>query len=408
MPEVWLQDTFTVSQRTMTDEGFLVINGNKLARPGILEYRAIELGLEDRSPMERVRVYRSPEVLFHPDVISSAKSKPVSIRHSGGLLDSKSVKKFSVGHLKDDISRSEEDFLTGGIVVMAEEGVRAINDGARELSLGYKSNLEFTPGVAPDGERYDARMTSMKVNHVALTTKARCGSDCVISDSNTEGDTMPMETQKFHFDGVDYDLTPTGVQIISKLQGQRDAAIDSLSAAEAKVTATMDSSAQEVGKLQAEIDVLKGSQMTAEQLDQAVAERSEFLTTVKTLDSAFETKGKDDATIRRDVVAKMCNLDSEDAKLQNDAYVQARFDMLVEHSTKTSTATARTVPQKAQGSYSILSGVHTDSKPANNMTQSQQARAALMQRNATGQAPAPARTAAPAAAFPVPEPLGGK
>lgn len=54
---------------------------------------------------------------------------------------------------------------------------------ARELSAGYKCELVWGDGIAPDGTSYQAKQVSIRGNHIALVPAGRAGSECRIGDS---------------------------------------------------------------------------------------------------------------------------------------------------------------------------------------------------------------------------------
>ncbi|MGL5729314.1 MAG: DUF2213 domain-containing protein, partial [Plesiomonas sp.] len=57
--------SYSITQREYTPEGFLRVPGH-VARPGIQQYLASELGL-DGDPNRIVNVYRPPEEVFSTD-----------------------------------------------------------------------------------------------------------------------------------------------------------------------------------------------------------------------------------------------------------------------------------------------------------------------------------------------------
>ena len=63
MPK-YIQDKISTENFKVTDEGFLVFEDAKIARTGIQEYYAFELGLTDRDPLDVIKVFRPAEEVF--------------------------------------------------------------------------------------------------------------------------------------------------------------------------------------------------------------------------------------------------------------------------------------------------------------------------------------------------------
>jgi hypothetical protein len=66
------------------------------------------------------------------------------------------------------------------------------NGEARELSVGYTTDLSWTPGVTPDGATYDGVQRSIRANHHALVPVARGGRNLVFGDQATQQLAQPM------------------------------------------------------------------------------------------------------------------------------------------------------------------------------------------------------------------------
>jgi hypothetical protein len=211
--------------------------------------------------------------------------------------------------------------------------------------MGYEGTIEFSDGVTPDGAAYQAVMTSMKMNHLALVDKARGGEQLRIGDSpapdvssgQQKGGRMATEMKKVLVDGLTVETTEQGAQALEKLQKQ---VTDSASV----VQALKDAHSAELAKRDAEIDALKAKVLSDAAIDARVAARADLISKAKAVHDA-DYSGKTDAEIRRAaVVAKL-----GDAAIAGkaDAYVDARFDILVEDSANTGTDPVRQALQDA-------------------------------------------------------------
>lgn len=320
---MFLYDRINIStQRRYTDEGFLEVPAF-IARPGIQEYNAFELGLTDRDPTVVVRVYRPPEAVFEQASLDSFSNKPVTNNHPPGLIDSNNAIKFAVGHTGKQIAKVEGK-VQATLHVISKEAIDEIEAGKTQLSNGYTADVTFSPGVTPDGDSFDALQHNIRGNHIAIVDRARGGPELQVFDDHPK----PQETKMpklITIDGVDYEVSEQAAQAIGKVQQKVADAADTAKA-QAKVhQQALDAVKAEKDSLQAQLDEAKSKVMTAEQLDARIEERSRLIEDARKVFPDVEWKGKTEKEIRQAVVdtkAKNVNGDSEE-------YIKARFDMLV-------------------------------------------------------------------------------
>jgi len=174
---VYIKDRFKIdSKRIYSDEGFLKVPA-RIGRSGIQEYSAIEMGMTDREPHEKVTVLRPEEEVFSDATLKSFGFKPITNNHPPELLDSKNAKKFSVGMSDRKVIR-DGDFMATDLNVFDADAIADVEFGKAEISNGYTADIDFTPGVTSDGVQYDAIQRNIRGNHIAIVTRGRAGSDC--------------------------------------------------------------------------------------------------------------------------------------------------------------------------------------------------------------------------------------
>jgi len=321
-----------MSKRTKTPEGYLMVADNRMARPGLLTYLAREIDYPGRRGDEFVTVYRPPALVFDQAVVGSFRSKPVTMGHPGEKVTAKNFRGTAAGFSKDDI-RVEDNHLVGSLLITDAEVVDYVEkQGNIEISLGYDADIDYTPGSGPDG-KYDATFTRMTGNHIALVPRGRNGRSCRISDADKEKEPTMA---KVVLDGVTYELSDQGVELVQKLQAQAQAEqanTAKLVAEHAKAIADAEANAKAeaqktIDKLQAQLDDAKSKIVTDEEIEKRVKARAELLNTVKTLIQDFDAAGKSDAAIRAEVVSQVCKIDVKD---RSPEYIQARFDALTEN-----------------------------------------------------------------------------
>lgn len=134
----------------------------RFTRIGVLEYE-----LPDGT---KRREYRPPDEVFRPESMATLVEAPVTHLHPPtGKVDASTYSVFSKGHVSSDVGPENDRYLAGTAVVQDADTVRRV--GERELveiSAGYTSKLDMTPGITPEGEPYDCIQRDIKYNHVAL------------------------------------------------------------------------------------------------------------------------------------------------------------------------------------------------------------------------------------------------
>lgn len=333
-----------------TDEGYLVFANAKLARTGIQEYFAFELGTPDgMKPMDKIRVYRPDEEVFKPSSMDSFSLKPVTNGHPPVMVDQGNLKKFQVGVVGENIRR-EDSHMVARVVVTDPKAIQDIEDGKVELSNGYLSDYVWESGTTPDGEQYDAKQVNIRGNHVALVDKGRCGGSCRVLDSiglkdcgcesqlcNCKENKVMADAVTFNVFGIDLEIPKAAAQGLkkaldqeaeekSKLEKKLDALNEEKKKLEDQIAEEKKKTDQEKEKLEGERDELK-VQLESTDVDKLVSERMEFLSKVKKINKDFEVEGKDEKEIIRTIVSDA--YPNEDFKEKSEDYLQSRFDVLV-------------------------------------------------------------------------------
>lgn len=163
--------------REITPEGYLLCRDVPIARIGTLMYADGEVPVAaDNTGL--IIIYRGEEVLFDPITIASAEGKPITDDHPADWVTPDNWKELSKGFGKD-VRRGEgadSDYLMADLLVTDKETIQKVLDGKVEISLGYDADyLETSKGKG--------LQSNIRVNHIALVEKGRCGSRCSIGDS---------------------------------------------------------------------------------------------------------------------------------------------------------------------------------------------------------------------------------
>jgi hypothetical protein len=217
--------------------------GGAVGRSGILRYV---------NPDGSARVeYRPESEAFHADTLDTLRGAPVTLGHPG-MVSAANFAAVAVGHASDTPPQRESDLLVTELVIQDARAIAAVERGdARELSLGYLMDFDPTPGTAPDGTRYDGVQRNVRINHVALVAKGRAGDRASLRlDSAGNAHLEEHPTMKIEvIEGTEYEVGTAPHKAacerrdsaararqdeVTKLTGERDAALARASQAEAR------------------------------------------------------------------------------------------------------------------------------------------------------------------------------
>lgn len=323
-----LHDTIAVEDVLsphITRDGYLAAEA-RVARTGIQMYRASELGM-DGDPNRVVRVYRPPEEVFAADSLASYAYRPVTLNHPDVMVDASNWKEHSRGQTGAEVLRDKE-FVRVPMVLMDAGAIDEWKQGKRELSMGYTMDLDTTSGTTPNGEQYDAVQRNLRMNHLALVTRARGGSELRLGDDDKGGKPMPdTKLTTVMVDGLSVETTDAGAQAISKLSKELADSKEAKATADKAHADALKAKDTELAAKDAEIEKLKGSQLSDEDLDKRVKDRADLISTAKAI-ADIDYTGKSDGDIRKTAVVAKLGADS--VKDKSDDYIAARFDILAE------------------------------------------------------------------------------
>lgn len=321
--QITVQDrqTYKITQREFTDEGFLRVPG-KVARTGIQQYLACELGL-DGDPNRIINVYRPEEEVFSDDSLASFDGVDITLQHPDTLVDSINYSRVSKGVVRGSGMRTDDNFVQCNLLIKAKDTVDAVLSGTCELSAGYTATYDDTPGTAPDGTPYQFRQTNIRINHVAVVDRARAGSSARIFDTKTTGDKAMHQI-----------TTDTG-RVLEVADAAVADAFDRLNKRVNDAEATAKSAQASLDASKAEVDNLKDKLENAVKAssDEAIKARVEEIAQVQTkarkvAGDQFSCDSVNSTEIMRAALA--ARHPKRDFADKSADYIHAAFDMAAE------------------------------------------------------------------------------
>jgi hypothetical protein len=332
-------DKVTIAGTRVREDGYLVVDA-RVARTGIQTYLGSEVGRPD---LATVNVYRPEAEVFNTDAMSSFAHRPVTDDHPTVAVTADNWKQLSVGQTDGDIKR-DGDFLRVPLMVADAITIQKVQGGKRELSAGYTCDLQWGSGTTPEGLQYDATQTNIRANHVAIVTRGRAGKDVRIGDNALKWGTAPitnahdketsMTTRIIMVDGLSVETTDAGAQAIEKLQRDNQTLRDGMTAKEKEKDDELKAKDAAMSKLQAQLDDAQSKVLDQAAIDKLVADRSALEAAAARIAKDVKPAGLSDADLKKAVVKSVLGDKLPADKLEDQAYVGARFDILAEDAVK--------------------------------------------------------------------------
>ena len=332
MKKVKRFDLFNCDNVEMLSTGFLRVPVFA-ARTGIQVYR--------KADGSSLKEFRPAEEVFSKDAMSTLRSCPITDDHPSEMVTMDNVKELMVGHTSDVVRNEDNKFLATDAIITDKAVIDKIKTGKVQVSMGYEVDLEENPGEF-NGQRYDMIQRNIRHNHLAIVDRGRAGpevrlrldgDDAVsVDDKQTKEDQMGKLTiNEKEFD-VPTDLAKevnglikANAKLEKAAKKDEDDGSEALEAIEAKLDAA-----------DAKIDALEADKKKAEKAAKEKTDTADFDTKVKARVALEKTaeKLKVDTTDKtdRELKEEIIKTDSPDfeGEEKSDAYVDARFDMVVE------------------------------------------------------------------------------
>lgn len=174
------KDTESAQKRDLND--FIEVKGNNISKVGVFPYSGAQIGPE-LEPDKIYMVYRPESSLSEPETLESFKLIPLTDDHAmlgseDGMMPAE--EKGVHGVIGEDVY-FEAPYLKANLKIFSEKLKNLINEGKKELSIGYRCLYEKLAGVY-NGDNYDFVQKEIRGNHLALVSEGRSGHDVSVMD----------------------------------------------------------------------------------------------------------------------------------------------------------------------------------------------------------------------------------
>lgn len=344
-------DTAPIKQVTTDPQtGFMHVTNVPIARVGVFPYMKADRSIEMEAKL--------PTELLSDSTVNSADNRPVTNDHHG-LVTKDNATQLAKGFTADN-AHVDNNTLRVDMTIMDGKLIDAINNGKQELSIGFQTNIDQTPGKY-NGVAYDSVQKDIRINHVAVVNQGRAGhkvrllgdSAEMIDDDLKEGKVESMDYTKTRLDSVDQTITVADHDVDAVTKLDADDSDKSKKIADLKnqiaglqkqldeLQGNADESKKEAAQAQAKADSLEKENETMKKkyegdgFNKKVQARLNLMEKAKKFvgDSADLNKmSAREMKIAAVKSAKAVN-DSINLEDQTDDYIQALFDNLKEPAT---------------------------------------------------------------------------
>ena len=322
-------DRSVIAGTRRTADGYLVTEA-RVARGGnIQDYYGSEIG--EGEPGKLYKIWRPADEIFRADSLATFAHKPVTMGHPEIGVTPDTWRRDAIGHVGSEVVRDGE-FVRVPLVVMDKGAIDKIEDGTREISMGYECDLVMEAGTTPDGRTYDGFQRNIRINHCAIVPAGRAGPQCRIGDSakrinSEEGKTMAKSVT---IDGKAIEVADNVAALLSdgKLGEALTMAHKAVSDALGELTkekARADVAEKALADTKADLEKAKAQTPTADAVAKMAADLIAVCDAAKAIAPTIDTKGKAADVIKAEVVAHHFG---DAAKGKDAAYVSAAFDLL--------------------------------------------------------------------------------
>ena len=328
-------DAITIKAE-LSPDGWIV-DRPVITRSGVFQYHD--------SSGKKVIEYRPDEEVFHEDSLNSLRAIPITDGHNGIITTSDRLDGLIVGSVMSP-GQKDGNNVVADIVI---HNVKKIGS-KRELSLGYKCQIDETPGVW-NGQRYDQVQRGIRYNHLAVVNRGRAGNARLRLDStefasfDTE-DAVTENLVKIRCDnGLEYNASPEVLVYVTSLTDKAKALQTKLDQAEA------------------ERDTIKADSVKAKKDHEEAlkAERASARSRIQLEEKAKQLSLKfdelSDRSLKESIIKKLgSDLDFTD---RSDDYVNSAYDITIANvdakNTKTAEQKTKTVTKQDTTTNSSVS-----------------------------------------------------
>ncbi|MEA3330615.1 MAG: DUF2213 domain-containing protein [Campylobacterota bacterium] len=323
-------DNFGNFTKNIDEEtGFMHING-VVSRSGCQTYLGMEIS-NDLEPMKTYNVYRPKDEVLHKDSLATFINSTVTDEHPQTFVTTDNVKELQKGSSAgyETLNKDGIDYVKAKLVVTDKDLIDKIQSGKVGISAGYSHQLIKEKGTF-DGQEYDFKQTNIRINHIAIVQRGRCGNECKITDSisdiilNSTNKQRSTIMAKLMVGDAEFEVNDAIATAYADMQSKVNSKDEELE----KSKKDLEEKDMENGKLAGENEKLKKEKKEAGDIDiHALAnDRAVLLAQVSTQIGDADVSKMTDSQIKVLALSKVSDMDLKD---KSDEFVAGVFDTML-------------------------------------------------------------------------------
>ena len=180
----------TTDEKIIDHNDYWYIKDNPLSKVGVFPYLGKTIS-EDLEPNKVYYVLRPEEELSKEETLETFKLIPIVDDHTmlGNKEGMQPAEEKGIHGVIGDNVYYKDGVIYGDLKIFSETLKEEIENGKKELSMGYFCDYELTDGEY-EGQPYQAIQRNLKINHIALVNEGRMGADVRVYDHKITFDTI--------------------------------------------------------------------------------------------------------------------------------------------------------------------------------------------------------------------------
>ena len=306
-----------------------------IAKPGVYTYT--------NPDGSKVREYLPAEEIARADSLASAADATVTKRHPSQMVTPETWGGVSIGHVSGQPTATPEG-ARASLLIARKDALEGLGKDLVEVSRGVNVRIDETPGVTPEGERYDRVQRDIVYNHIALGPPGWGRQGASVSLRLDSGDNEIFENERTDTTMLKIKLADGTVREFkndSELQAYYDglaARTDAFPPPKSKDEDEEEEKKKKAEKKDAE-DKLAAEKARADAATAELAKikRTELETSARKVlgaEAKFDAQGADgkpvpmtDRAVREAVIKRLDSNAKLDA--ESDEYVRVRYDIAI-------------------------------------------------------------------------------
>jgi hypothetical protein len=192
-----------------------------IARDGIYTYKGFEFGRTGEAANEDIVVYRGIET-YTPELLDKFANTVVTNDHPDDQVTPENFKKEVIGTLGGRVYLRGTDVVAEKVIIQDAKAIDEIENGKKELSIGFNAEYDFSQAGEKDGVKYVATESILGINHLSLVDEGKAGAlaGALYRLNGKVTNVGARKMVKFTHNGIDYEASEQVAQVFAQMNAE--------------------------------------------------------------------------------------------------------------------------------------------------------------------------------------------